>query len=98
MPKGLKGRDQTKSHTMVLQVESWAKGQKTLTFTKTVSIDEETTLMRGVVAGAATTIWSQNQSEAQSLIGPHSSLQATDNHWLLECEDHGGHNTGRASS
>ena len=46
--------------------------------------------MRGVVAGAATTILSQNQSESQRLIGPHSSLQATDNHWLLECEDHGG--------
>ena len=84
MPKGLEGRDQTKSHPMVLKAESWAKSQKTLTITKTVSIDEETTPMRGVIAGAAMTILSQNQS--------------TDNHWLLECEDHGGHNTGRASS
>ena len=41
------------------------------------------------------TLLGQSQPEADK---PHSSPQATDDHRLLEREDHGKDNTGRASS
>ena len=104
MPKRSKGRDETKSDPLVLQVGGWAQclrpgSVKTLTVTETRSVDNETTLTWGVAAGAAMTLLGQSQPEAQRPIGPIVARpHATDDHRLLEREEHGGDNTGGARS
>ena len=55
-------------------------------------------MTRGVAAGAAMTLLGQGQPEALWPIGPTVVPQVTDDHKLLEREDHRGDNTGRASS
>ena len=61
-------------------------------------MDNNTTITGGVAAGALITLLLQSQREAQRPKGGHGSSQATDDHRLLECGDHGRRNTGRASS
>ena len=72
MPKRSKGRDQTKSDPLVLQVGGCAEGYhiKTLTVTETRSVDNETILTGCVAAGAVMTLLGQSQPEAQRPTGP----------------------------
>ena len=71
---------------------------KTLTVTQTRSIDNETTMTGGVAAGAAMTLLGQGQPKALWPIGPIVVPQVTDDHKVLEREDHSGDNTGREST
>ena len=52
----------------------------------------------GVAAGAAMTFLGQGQPEALLPIGPIVVPQVTDDHKVLEREDHSGDNTGREST
>ena len=61
-------------------------------------MDKETTLTGCVAAGTAMTLLGQSPLEAQRSIGSIVALQVTDDHRLLECENHGKDNTGKAST
>ena len=52
----------------------------------------------GVAAGAAMTLLGQGQPKALWPIGPTVVPQVTNDHKLLEREDHNGDNTGREST
>ena len=52
----------------------------------------------GVAAGAAMTLLGQGQPKALWPIGPTVVPQVTNDHKLLEHEDHSGDNTGREST
>ena len=52
----------------------------------------------GVAAGAAMTLLGQGQPKALWPIGPTVVPQVTNDHKLLEREDHSGDNTGREST
>ena len=58
----------------------------------------ETTMTGGVAAGAAMTLLGQGQPKALWPIGPTVVPQVTNDHKLLEREDHSGDTTGREST
>ena len=65
---------------------------------RTRRIDNETALTGVVAAGAAMTLLGQGQPKALWPIGPTVVPQVTNDHKLLEHEDHSGDNTGREST